>query len=460
MNEAQPQEYSNTCLDRGLLVSLRDGELTPDETEQALAHLAVCPDCTADERSLQTGSQEIYDLLTLLEPSPGEIPETASAFAALQSRLSVESCRFPIHRGTGIYDVGQTQSAQSPGVINAAATQGSTIRPFKARRPQQRKLWWAAVAAAVLIALVLLPGTGALANQFLGLFQAQKFQPVSVNPESFRDGIGEDLQSFGDVNINSDNLSSITHPTLAQIEQDLNFKLMLPDSLPSGVGPARQFTLIDSANGTFTFNSAKARAYLAQTGQSNVSIPPQLDGATFTITLAPGVIINYGKQCQAQSQVVSGSITGRFSASSSASSAQNQSESGQNGSGPGLDMAALGCSGGKPFYIAEIPSPVIRATGKASLEDLRNFVLSLPNLSSGARLLLQNVNLNTGVVPLPIPPQVQAQQVTAHGVQGELMTDSSLSLGAVIWQKGGIIYMAVGATSDSTQLMNTVNSLR
>jgi hypothetical protein len=472
MNEAQPQEYSNTCLDRGLLVSLRDGELTPDETEQALTHLAVCPDCTADKRSLQTGSQEIYDLLTLLEPSSDEIPATATAFAALQSRLSVESC------SRGIYDVGQTQSTQSPDVINAGSTMnrkptrgrdstgleitgsaGSNVRPFKARKPQQRKLLWAAAAAAVLIALVLLPGTGALANQFLGLFQAQKFQLVSVNPESFRDGIGEDLQSFGNVNINFDNLNSITHSTLAQIEQDLNFNLLLPDSLPSGVGPARQFTLINSANGTFTFSAAKARAYLAQTGQGNVSIPPQLDGATFTITLAPGVIINYGKQCQTQSQVVNGSITGRFSSSSSASSAQNQSESGQNGSGPGLDMAALGCSGGKPFYIAEIPSPVIRATGNASLEDLRNFVLSLPDLSSGARLLLQNVNLNTGVVPLPIPPQVQAQQVATHGAQGELMTDSSLSLGAVIWQTGGIIYMAAGATSDSTQLMNTVNSL-
>ena len=57
MNELQPQKYNDSCLDSGLLVSLRDGELTPEETEKALAHLAQCPDCTADERSMQAASQ-------------------------------------------------------------------------------------------------------------------------------------------------------------------------------------------------------------------------------------------------------------------------------------------------------------------------------------------------------------------------------------------------------------------
>ena len=439
MNELQPQKYSDSCLDRGLLVSLRDGELTPEETEQIRAHLAVCPDCAVDERSMQTASQEIYDLLTVLGPSTDEIPETESVFAALQSRLDVES-----HR------------EESHAAVTSAA--GSNIRFFRARRPQGRKRLWIAAAAAVLIALLLLPNAGALASQFLALFSVQQFQPISVDPQTFRYGVGEDLQSFGDVSIGSNNLNSITHPTQAQIEQDLNFKLLLPSHLPPGVGKAVQLTLVDSADGTFTFNAAKARAYLAKTGQGSVSIPPQLDGATFTITLAPGVIINYGNQCQTQSQSVSGSIPGRVSQSSPAGSSTPSAQS-QNGNGPSPSTVGLGCSGGKPFYIGEIPSPVIRATGKASLEDLRNFVLSLPKLLPEARALLQDVNLSSGVVPLPIPPQIQAQQVMTHGTQGVLMTDSSLSLGAVIWQTRGIIYMVAGATSDSTQLLDSANSL-
>ena len=413
MNELQPQKYNDSCLDRGLLVSLRDGELTPEETEQAQAHLALCPGCAADERSVRTASQEVYDLLTVLGPSQHEIPETKFALSALQARLDV-----------------QNQREQSHAAVPSPAP--GKIRFFQSRRPQHRSRWWIAAVAAALVALVVLPNAGALANQFLALFSVQQFQPVSVDPQTFRNGIGEDLQSFGDVSINSGNLNSIQHPTQAQVEQSLNFKLLLPGHLPPGIGHAVQFTLIDSANGTFTFNAAKARAYLAQTGQSSVSIPSQLDGATYTITLAQGVIINYGNQCQRQDQ------------SASASSS---------------NIAALGCSGGKPFYIGEIPSPVIQATGKASLEDLLNFVLSLPKLSPGARLLLQDVNLDSGVVPLPIPPQIQAQQVKIHGTQGVLMTDPSLSLGAVIWQTRGIIYVAAGATSDSAQLLDSANSL-
>ncbi len=413
MNELQPQKYNDPCLDMGLLVSLRDGELTAEEIEQAQAHLSACPDCAADEHSMRTASQEVYDLLTVLGPSQHEMPETKLALSALQARLDV-----------------QNRHEESHAVVSSAAQ--SKISLLQARKPWHKRRWLVAAVAAALVGLLVLPNAGVLANQFLALFSVQQFQPVSVDPQNFRNGIGEDLQSFGDVSINSGNLSDIQHPTQAQVEQYLNFKLLLPSHLPPGVGHAVQFTFIDRADGTFTFNAAKARAYLAQTGQSSVSIPPQLDGATFTITLSPGVIINYGNQCQRQDQ------------STSASSS---------------NTTALGCSGGKPFYIGEIPSPVIRATGKASLEDLRDFVLSLPKLSSGARLLLQNVNLNSGVVPLPIPPQIQAQQVMTHGARGVLMVDSSLSLGAVIWQTRGIIYVVAGATSDSAQLLDSANSL-
>jgi Putative zinc-finger len=420
MNELQPQKYNDSCLDMGLLVSLRDEELTTEEKEQAQAHLAVCPDCAADERSVQTASQEVYDLLTGLGPPPQEIPETKLALSALQARLEV-----------------QDRSEESPLAVSSSHRSFAALRMTgQALRvtglPGHKRRWLVAALAAALVAVLVLPNAGALASQFLALFRVQQFQPVNIDPQNFRNGIGEDLQSFGDVSINSGNPDSIQHPTQAQVEQSLNFKLLLPGHLPPGVGQAVQFTFIDRANGTFTFNTAKARAYLAQTGQSSVSIPPQLDGATFTITLSPGVIINYGNQCQRQDQ--------------------SASQSSSNG-------AALGCSGGKMFYIAEIPSPVIQATGKASLKDLLDFVLSLPKLSPGARLLLQDVNLNSGVVPLPIPPQIRAQQVTTHGVQGVLMTDPSLPVGAVIWQTRGIIYVVAGATNDSAQLMSTANSL-
>lgn len=421
MNELQPQKQNDSCLDRGLLASLRDGELSAEEMEQVRVHLAICPDCSADERSMRVASNEVYDLLALLEPSSTEIPETTLAFSALQSKLTEQG-----QREEGYAVVSSSIERKSLPVERTK----SVPRP---RKPLRRSPWWIAVAAAAILVLVLVPNAGALAEQFLALFSVQQFQPVSIDPQSFRNGIGEDLQSFGTINIQSDNLSSIQHPTQQQVEKDLGFKLLLPAQLPPGVGHAVQFSLIDRAHGTFTFNAAQARAYLAKTGQGNISIPPQLDGATYSVSLAPGVVINYGNTCQSQTQ---------------------------NTSSTSSDTASLGCSGGNPFYIVEMPSPVIQATGKASLKDLLDFVLSLPKLSPSARLLLQDVNLDSGVVPLPIPPQVQAQHITTHGVQGLVMTDSSLSLGAVVWQTHGIIYVVAAATSDSSQLLGSANSLR
>ena len=71
---------------------------------------------------------------------------------------------------------------------------------------------------------------------FSRCFACSSSSPSLVNPQSFRNGIGEDLQSFGDVNIQSDNLNTIQHPTQKQVEKALNFKLLLPGQLPSGVG--------------------------------------------------------------------------------------------------------------------------------------------------------------------------------------------------------------------------------
>ena len=394
MNELQPQKHSDPCLDAGLLVSLRDEELTSEEMERIKAHLAICPDCAADERTMRAASKELYDLLTVLGPAPQEVPDTTLALSALQARLEAQNRREERYERAG----------------------GDKLRPYRLQeRPgggktRHTRRWLVGAIAAALIAVLVLPNARVLANQFLALFTVQQFQPVSVDPQSFRNGIGEDLQKFGDVSFNYPDQNSIQHPTQAQVEKNLSFKLLLPGQLPQGITHEAQFTLIDSANGTFTFRAAQARAYLAQTGQGNVTIPAQLDGATYTFTSAPGVIIHYG-------------------------------------------------SGNKPFYIGEIPSPVIQATGKASLKDLRDFVVALPKLSPEVSLLLRDVNLDSGVVPLPIPPQIQAKQVTIKGAPGVLMADSSLAVGAAIWQTHGIIYVVAGASSSDTQLLDIANSL-
>lgn len=398
------QQPADNCLDAGLLVSLRDGELTADETAQAIAHLAICPDCAADESNLNNNSREVYALLTTLDPLSSELPEPTAAFSTMQARLN---------------PVSQREDISTP------LPKGQK-RLFPRNKHQRRYAWLTAAVAAILIALLVLPDASVLANEFLALFRVQHFQPVTVDPQSLSRELVSELQNFSDMQAPSYGNQQSNLPQ-AQVQKSIHFTLLLPSRLPSGVGHAMQFNLINGGKVIFTFDAAKARAYLARTGQSSVTIPPQLGGSAFSITINSGVMINYFNSCQPSSS---------------------------------SEKTSLQCSGGKTFSIVEIPSPVVQATGKASLKDLRDFLLSLPKQSSQMRTLLQQIDLNSGTVPLPIPSGINTQQVTTHGTSGILLTDNSMSFTVVLWQTQGIVYAVAAATNNSSQLLDTANSLR
>jgi len=100
----------------------------------------------------------------------------------------------------------------------------------------------------------------------------------------------------------------------------------------------------------------------------------------------------------------------------------------------------------------------VQATGKASLKDLRDFLLSLPRLAPELHSMLQQLDLEKGIVPLPVPREVAAQQITVHGAPGVVLVDTSLKVGGLIWQEHGIIYLIASVTTSSLDLLDTANS--
>src|SRR5579884_2693301 len=75
--------------------------------------------------------------------------------------------------------------AQPPvAVAQTSSSQPSSLRYL----PQQkwyrtRRSWLLAAVAAILIVLIVTPGSGAMASQFLSLFRVQQFQPVQTTIE-------------------------------------------------------------------------------------------------------------------------------------------------------------------------------------------------------------------------------------------------------------------------------------
>ncbi|MBV9711959.1 MAG: hypothetical protein JO011_13725 [Ktedonobacteraceae bacterium] len=287
-----------------------------------------------------------------------------------------------------------------------------------------RKGWIAASAAAVLIAILLLPGTSALANQFLSLFTVKNFQPVQVTNQdvvALSQYSAPRIDDLGNVQFQASSFHTHNNLTKDQAAKNVKFSIVLPRQLPDGVANSPSFSVIEGGHGVFTFSSAKMHAYLVKNGHGNVKIPANLDGATFDVTMTPGVLIKYGYH------------------------------------------------GGNPFLGVELPSPVIRATGSASLEQLRDFMLSLPGLPPSLVAQLKQINFNNGTIPLPVPAGIDAHSVTVNGTSGVLLSSNKATTvenvkgfpagSMIVWQTKGIIYAFGGIATSATQLVAAANSI-
>ncbi len=286
------------------------------------------------------------------------------------------------------------------------------------------KTWIAAAVATVLIALLLLPGTSVLASQFLSLFRVQQFQPVPITKQdvaTLSQYSAPSIDDLGTVQFQAQSFRIQNNLTQSQAAHAVKFALALPRQLPAGIDNTPAFSVIGGGHGVFTFSSAKMHAYLVKNGHGNVQIPANLNGATFDVTTTPGVLVKYGYRT------------------------------------------------GNPFLIVELPSPVVRATGSASLQELRDFILSLPNLPPQLVAQLKQINLNNGTIPLPVPAGIQTQSVTVHNTSGLLLSSSKTKSvenieqfpagNMLVWQENGIIYALGGITVNASQLLAAANSL-
>jgi hypothetical protein len=317
------------------------------------------------------------------------------------------------------------KSANTISQVRKAPTQVLPPRQIAQQKwYQSRRNWLFAAIAAVLVALLLLPNSGALAGQFLSLFSIQQFQPVQVTKQDVQSLSSRPIPTFedlGTLNIQTGSLQTQDNLTQAQAAQLVNFPILVPGSLPQGISGTPNFSVIGAGSGTFTFSASKARTFFQKNGYGNINIPANLDGSTYDVTTTPGVVISYGNGTTTQ------------------------------------------------FMIVEFPSPVIHATGSASLEELRNVALSIPGLPQQLVTQLKQINLSSGVVPLPIPEGIDSQTITVHGTQGLLLTKNISTTipqlkkfpagSAVIWQTNGIIYAVGGTVSNTNQLLNSANSL-
>jgi hypothetical protein len=280
------------------------------------------------------------------------------------------------------------------------------------------------IALAIVLAAGLLfvsPMARVLGSQLLQGFRVQRFVAISFDPSQASQGVRAlpDLSQLGTV-------TEISHGRMraaASAEEAGNLAGM-PVRLPaaSAVTADPQFMVIEPASMSFTFDVERAREHLAAAGQASFRIPDEFDGAVLTASIPAVVVAQYGGR------------PGRFA--------------------PGPEMFNP-----DSLVLIEGRSPTARVSGRVSLTDMRQLLLSMPGLPPETVAQLQAIDDWTTTLPIPVPRNIGvAHDVQVNGRPGLAIADNTGAGGVILWTQGGIVY-AVGGGKTADELLAIASTL-
>lgn len=294
-----------------------------------------------------------------------------------------------------------------------------------------RKLWlnWklapVGAAALVIMALLVSPSARALAQDFLNLFRVKRFAAVTVDPAivSQLENSKLDIQAL--IGSSVETLKQPGKPqavdSAEQAGQLAGITVRLPASMPESYGQP-EIMVQGEASLRFTADTTRLQAIVDALGTADVTIPPQLNGATVTVDKPPVVAVIY-----------------------------------RNGRNRVMFLQSRNPSIGLPegVQLSDLGEIALRITGMPADE---------------ARLFAQAVDW-TSTLLVPIPANAATfREVQVRGAPGLLITsrggtpeltfgDRSVPQGSVVlWSEGDTIYAATGSP-DVTTLVEMANSL-
>ena len=375
-------------------------------------HLEACTPCRLRCQRIAADAQAAQGLLAV----PAPAPDPARALARLRAQLAATAAR-PPSRYERIVQMFESQ-----------------------RRRLIRPLAGLAAAAAIVGALAFTPA-GALAQDFLTIFEPTQVAALPIDPADLRSL--PDLVNYGTVSAPA-RVSAQHFTDAAAAAAAAHLPALRPAALPPGLPGTAGYEVVPGTSGTFTFSAAKARAAAAAQGRPLPPMPANLDGATLRVSTGNALVAVYG--AQALATVPNKAATGAV--------------------GEVRNARSLADATGPVLVIGEMQAPVVAVSGHGvSVGELERYLLSQPGISPRLASAIRALGDPTSTLPvstLPIPiPANQAvwQQVRVQGVQGVAVADNTGIFSGVVWEKGGVVYGLAGTFTQS-QLLQLANGLR
>lgn len=291
-----------------------------------------------------------------------------------------------------------------------------------ARRPSTRgrRFVAAGVSAALLLGVVLGTSDGrTAAASFLAQFRSRTIQPIVVDPSSLGGGSPLDqLERLGAVTTEK-GPRPVAVGSLAEASALVGFLVRQPDvaTLPAGLPATPSYRVIPAHEARFTFVESKARQYFADVGRPNVALPPKFNGAALVVSAPAAAVLLYG------------------TVPSDARST-------------------------RALLVGQSREITAGTEGSVSLDEMRDFLLSLPGLPPDLARQLRDIGDWRTTLPLPIPAdQMTSSRTTVAGAPGLLLTERHGLGSALIWQRGAQV-TGVAGTFGAAELQRVAESLR
>ncbi|MBO0703172.1 MAG: hypothetical protein J2P38_09590, partial [Candidatus Dormibacteraeota bacterium] len=281
------------------------------------------------------------------------------------------------------------------------AHQGKAGRRRGGLRLGRPALRWQMPAAGAALAVVVIAmfTVTPFAASLRGLFVPTSVQPVTLSQSDLQSLAP--LHNYGTVSVPVKSTESPAADATAAASTSGLPTLQIGNVPSSVAGQPTSYETLSQGTVSFTFSAAKAAAAAQKAGDAAPSFPAGVDGSSLVVQTGPGEGVLYGNRQQIQQ-------------------ALQQSQ----GSGNASYQQAAEAAG--TFMVAgEMRAPNISSTG-ASVDQIKQTLLSQPGLTPQAKALIQQLGNPDGALPLPIPAGLAtAQPVTVQGVQGQAFGDNT-----------------------------------
>lgn len=386
-----------TCPSPGALRTHLD-----DADREVEAHATECSDCAADLRRLAEAAGVTGAALRTLDADVLATVTTSEVEAAFA----------------------RARPPADPSTPTATTADAATVTALRTRR---RPRWTprfavAAGLAAVVVGVVTTPAGRQAAADILDVFRPERIEVVAVDPEAAHQAFAA-LADVGHVEVGED-FEPVPVTDVAQAEAVSGLEVDLPDVADlaaAGVGADQAVELVARAPG-------QVRVTLDR--DLEPALPPSVDGTTLVVDLPGGVVAIYH-----------GEGIGPLGVVEPIDPADPPE---------GLPL------GGQVFpalaYV-ETGVPSAAVEGGATLEEVRDALLSLPGLPAETVAQLEAIGEWRRTLPLPLPlGEVAWRDVTLPGGEALAFGDEAGVVAAVLWQRDGHLRAVGGALPVSTAM--------